>query len=123
MIAEYIAKVKTKINQIRWLIKNESFQVELPEETRIGYLKGDIVFIDDSRLFFAEIVSPDKKSYRFHYMDKNNHLIQRWDTAPHHKETKTYPFHTHTPKAVFESKPLNLLQILDIISDSIRKSL
>ena len=69
MIAEYIAKVETKINQIRWLIKNESFQVELPEETRIGYLKGDIIFIDDSRLFFAEIISPDRKSYRFHYME------------------------------------------------------
>lgn len=123
MITEYITKVKNKINQLRWLIKNESLQIELPEETRIGYIKGNIIFIDDSRIFFAEIVSPDKKSYRFHYMDKDSHLIRRWDTSPHHKEIKTHPFHTHTPKAILESKPLSLLQILDIISDSIQKSL
>ena len=123
MTAEYVAKVEAKINQIRWLIKNESFEVELPEETKIGYLKGHITFIDNSRLFFAETISPTLKSYRFHYMDKNNNLICRWDTAPHHKEIKTHPFHTHTSNAVSESKPLRFLQVLELVSNFIRKSL
>lgn len=38
-------------------------------------------------------------------------------------EAKINQTHSHTPKTVFESKPLNILQILDIIGDSIRKSL
>ena len=123
MIAKYIAKVETKISEIRWLIKKDSLEVEFPEGTKIGYLKGHVVFINNSLLFFAEIISPYQKFYRFHYVDKNNSLSQRWDTAPHHKEIKTHPFHTHTPEGVFESKPLSLLQILDIISDFVRKSL
>jgi len=48
-------------------------------------------------------------------MDKNKELICRWDSAPHHKEVKTFPHHLHTKKSVAESKKVNLIKILEIL--------
>lgn len=119
----YITKVESAIENIRWLIKKESIEIEVPEGTSIGYIKGCLHFIDDSKLVFSEIISPERKDYRFHYMDKANHLIKRWDSAPHHRQIKTYPFHLHTPSAISESNPTNLLEILEIITSTIIKNL
>jgi len=52
-------------------------------------------------------------------MDERNNLISRWDTAPHHKELKTYPYHVHLPDGVKESKRVTLLDVLDKIGSDI----
>ena len=119
----YIAKVEAAIENIRWLIKKESIEIEAPEGTSIGYIKGSLHFIDDSRLIFSEIISPKKKDYRFHYMDKANRLIKRWDSAPHHRQIKSFPFHIHTPSGVSESSLVSLPEILEVIASAITKNL
>jgi hypothetical protein len=48
-------------------------------------------------------------------MDDRNNLISRWDTAPHHRKLKTFPYHIHMPDGVKESKPVNLIVVLDKI--------
>ena len=54
----------------------------------------------------------ENRHYRFHYMDERNNLILRWDTAPHHKELKTFPHHVHLPGSVKESVPVKLTDVL-----------
>jgi len=48
-------------------------------------------------------------------MDERNNLICRWDTAPHHKELKTFPYHVHLADGVKESRPVKLIAVLDEI--------
>ena len=48
-------------------------------------------------------------------MDEGNNLISRWDTAPHHKDLKTFPYHVHLLDGVKESKRVTLLDVLDKI--------
>jgi len=48
-------------------------------------------------------------------MDEKNKLISRWDTAPHHKELKTFPYRIHLPDGVKECKPVTLNGVLDSI--------
>jgi len=119
----YVAKVELAIEDIRWLIKRESIEIETPEGASIGYIKGFLHFIDDSKLTFSEIIASQGKNYRFHYMDKSDHLIKRWDSAPHHRKIKTFPFHIHTPSGVSESNPVNLIETLEFISSVITKNL
>jgi hypothetical protein len=62
-----------------------------------GYLHGVIIFVDESRFFFREYldVSPeqiDKLSYAYHYQDKDNNLLFRYDNAPH---KPALPFQDH----------------------------
>lgn len=66
-MTDYLTKVESAIEDIRWLIKRESIEIEAPEGTSIGYIKGSLHFIDDSKLNFAEIISSHGKNYRFHY--------------------------------------------------------
>ena len=119
----YLEKVESAIEEIRWLIKKESIEIESPEGTSLGYIKGYLQFINDSKLIFSEITSSQKKNYRFHYMDYAGRLIKRLDSAPHHRQIKTFPFHIHTPSNISESNPVNLPGILQIIASTIIKNI
>lgn len=120
---DYLVKVESAIENIRWLLKKETIEIEAPEGTSLGYIKGFFHFIDDSRLIFSEIVSFQRKNYRFHYMDKSGHLIKRWDSASHHRQIKTFPFHLHSPSGIYESNPVSLPEILESIASIIIKNL
>jgi hypothetical protein len=48
-------------------------------------------------------------------MDERNNLICRWDTAPHYKNLKTFPYHAHLPDGVKESRQVTLIDVLDKI--------
>jgi hypothetical protein len=46
-------------------------------------------------------------------MDAQDNLIVRWDSAPHHKNLETFPFHKHTPAGVEEHGAITLLEAMD----------
>jgi len=56
-----------------------------------------------------------RQKFRFHYMDAENNLILRWDSAPHHRHLCTFPFHVHTPQGPQEHPPITLLEVLSRI--------
>ena len=64
-----------------------------------------------------ELVSTKEAEYRFHYMGKDKELICRWDSAPHHKEVPTFPYHLHTKRGIKESKKENFIDILNIVTE------
>jgi hypothetical protein len=81
-------------------------KVQLSANT--GYVEGEIVFIDGSRLIFFEFrrsLANDLKreKYRYHFMDMNNELIFRYDNAPHHPNISSFPDHKHLPSDVVAS--------------------
>jgi hypothetical protein len=56
--------------------------------------------------------------YSFHWQDKHNHLIKRWDNAAHHPEVSTHPHHVHEGDAsnVVSHPPVDAEAILVIVS-------
>jgi len=60
------------------------------------------------------------RKFRLHYMDAQKNLIARWDSAPHHKESSTFPFHKHTPQGPEEHGAITLLDALDEIAMVLR---
>ncbi len=50
-------------------------------------------------------------------MDNNNTLLIRWDSAPHHRELKTFPYHVHigSEENVEESIEMTLYDVLSYI--------
>lgn len=58
--------------------------------------------------------------YSYHYQDKKERLIFRYDMAPHHKEIDTFPHHKHThTNRVIKADDPSLAKILDEIDDLI----
>lgn len=84
-------------------------------------IKGKILFIDGSTLFFKQIILGDSKfKYAYHWENERGELICRWDNAPHWPKVITYPHHKHindgTGKVVVESIGGDLEEILGEIS-------
>jgi hypothetical protein len=79
------------------IVKNYEIQ-DFKEDRNFYFLKLKITFIDDSILFVKEFVSQTEYLYSFHWQDKQDNLLIRWDNYPHHKEISTFPHHKHSPK-------------------------
>ncbi len=112
MTVRYFNKIKKRIAKLEWLTERVSIDTEYDEDVDVGIIGGSIAFKDGSTFHFKEVLLGENRHYRFHYMDERNNLISRWDTAPHHKELKTFPHHAHLPGSVKESEPVKLTDVL-----------
>ena len=119
MTIRYFEKIKKRIAKLEWLIERESIDTEYDEDADVGIISGSINFKDGSAFHFKEVFLEKSRQYRYHYMVERNNLVSRWDTAPHHKELKSFPYHIHLPDGVKESKPVKLIDVLDEIESSI----
>ena len=118
MIYDYFSKVQGKLEDVKWIVTEQSVSFDFVSE-EMGIIIGKLVFVDNTILDFMELVSEKESEYRFQYMDKNKNLICRWDSAPHHKEISTFPYHLHTKNESRESKKMNFIEILDIIMEKV----
>jgi len=115
MTVRYFETVKKRIARLEWLIERQSIDTEYDEDADVGVISGNITFKDGSVFHFKDVLLGKSRQYRFHYMDERRNLICRWDTAPHHKELKTFPYHIHLPDGVKESRLVKLIDVLDEI--------
>ncbi len=89
--------------------------------SRLGYVRGKVVFADGSLLEFSESLAlfsnrVHREAYRYHYMRKGK-TVFRYDTAPHHPHLPTHPYHKHDAKGrVLESAPVSLKEVLKEIA-------
>lgn len=64
-----------------------------------GFLRGDVIFKDGSRLHFRELVSTDPSvqlvSYTYQYMQADRTTIFRYDDADHFPQLPSAPHHKH----------------------------
>jgi len=109
----YLAAVDARIRALHGVVTAWSIQREMDENLGIGFIQGYMTFIDGSRLEFSEQLPTTRQKYRIHYMDAQSQLIVRWDSAPHHKDQTTFPFHKHTPMGLEEHGAITLLTALD----------
>jgi len=113
----YFKRIKNRIEKLEWLIERLSIDTEYDEDADAGIIGGSITFKDGSIFHFKDVRLGENRHYRFHYMDESNNLIFRWDTAPHYKDLKTFPYHVHLPDGVMESKRITFIDILDKIEN------
>ena len=115
----YLAALDARLRELEGLVASLSIQREIDANLGIGFIKGHITFVDGSTLEFSEQL-PTEQKFRLHYMDAQNDLIARWDSAPHHKEVSTFPFHKHTSRGVEGHKAITLLEALGEIAKMLR---
>ena len=96
------------------------FNVTLDKRApQAGLVRGDVSFIDDSRLYFRELVEPQtdaihRRMYSYHYQDANTALIFRYDDTQHHPTLSTFPHHKHDgdESNVISAQPPTLAKVL-----------
>jgi hypothetical protein len=79
-------------------VKSQNVHAEKRTPTE-GFLRGDVIFKDDSRLHFRELVSTDPSvqlvSYTYQYMRADGTTIFRYDDSDHFLNLSTAPHHKH----------------------------
>jgi len=90
-----------------------------------GFLRGDVIFKDDSRLHFRELVTTEPSvqlvSYTYHYMRANRTLIFRYDDTDHFPSLPNAPHHKHIGENdVIASEPPDLETVLKEIEGMIK---
>ena len=65
----------------------------------VGFLRGEIRFVDRSVLHLREFVypqhNPERYMYAYHYQGPDGALIFRYDSTPHLPEIQNAPHHKH----------------------------
>ncbi|MBM3212366.1 hypothetical protein FJZ33_09105 [Candidatus Poribacteria bacterium] len=123
-IRDYFGYVQNLLNQIS-SIGTQNFTFDERSEF-IGYIKGQITFVDGSRLYISEYIDVeytiDKIKYSYHFM-QGKQILFRYDNAsdPHARNLKTYPHHKHTVNdTLVESWVPNLEDILEEVKFLLR---
>jgi len=125
LLAEYLSDVTKAIDEYSrtGLILSSELKIDARTE-KIGLIKGSFVFINESELFSTEYLDlrykVEKLAYSFHYQDKNDELIFRYDNAAH-KPGHRLKSHKHVKGAILQTEIPDLRGILkEIFSGLLR---
>ncbi|MCI5194026.1 MAG: hypothetical protein D3915_13035 [Candidatus Electrothrix sp. AU1_5] len=119
LLKEYLTEINRIITDCAetGLIISSEVMTDIRTE-KIGFVKGALVFLDESALFFKEYLDLrfhlDKKTYSFHYQDAQAQLRFRYDNAAH-KPALGFHDHKHTPDETLPSTIPHLQDVLDEI--------
>jgi len=121
-LSEYLSDLTKAIDEYSktGLIISSEVKIDFRTE-KIGLIKGTIVFLNESKLFFTEYLDLrykiEKLTYSFHYQDKNGNLKFRYDNASH-KPPLGFEDHKHVDGDILQSKIPKLRDVLEEIISS-----
>lgn len=95
---------------------------EFIDEEEVQVLSCRAVLKDDSALYIRETVTREGSRYSYHWQDKGENLIIRWDNAPHYPEIATAPHHKHlgSKKDIAPSQETTFEDIFEVISKKLK---
>lgn len=127
MIHNYFAQIKSVAD--RYSSAPFVVKTELTFETRSGgqgYIRGRILFTDDSELYFKEYLDQisdkiDKIMYSYHYQNANKQLLFRYDNACH-RPALAWNEHKHVQDQIIISLSPDLESVLLEIYEKLNKN-
>ncbi len=108
-ITGYFKQLIQIIDQNEWVVLQDLSFRQMDELE--GYIRGELQIHGGYVLHVAEytvLQPPDlitRLKYRYQLQDQENHLMVRWDNAPHYPEIATNPFHSHWKDGSIQESP------------------
>jgi hypothetical protein len=84
---------------------------------RVRFSKGQLFELNEAVIVDGEILK--HLSYRYHFQDKSNQLIFRYDNTPHFPKLETFPHHKHLPKQVIAAEKPSVTEIIREIVENL----
>jgi hypothetical protein len=128
-IEDYFERIRSAISAFSIV---ESFTLDCDRrDVYEGFIRGEILFINQSILKIREFVSVeigvDRDMYAYQYMSRLNRLIFRYDNTPHHRKLNlsSFPHHKHdgAEDVVVESAAPMLEEVLNEIQSNLNPNL
>lgn len=77
---------------------------------RIRFDDGYLLELNESAI--AEGKDIKHLGYRYHFQDKKNNLIFRYDNTPHFPDLESYPDHKHSSSGVISTKKPSIIEAI-----------
>ena len=109
LLDEYLNNIKAVLNQVAPLVVIHSLTIDKRGQEQ-AHIFGVLIFADESALHFREFVDfsegyLDKVAYSYHFQDKSNQLLFRYDNAKHKPELG-FDEHKHcADEIIYEPAP------------------
>lgn len=115
ILTEYLGKVNTAVRNLADCYV-ERYEVEHLTASRVN-LRIRIRFAEGYLLELNEAVFAEGKEirhlgYRYHFQDKSNSLIFRYDNPPHFPDLEFFPNHKHSSSGVVAAKNHSIVQAI-----------
>lgn len=122
-IAEYFKYILNLLDACH-VVQSHDLQSQKRTVTE-GYVRGEVIFTNGTRLHFRELVSTDPSiqlvSYAYQYMRRDGTLIFRYDDTDHFPNLPTAPHHKHVGETeVFAANAPDLESVLKEIEKMIK---
>jgi len=111
-LLRYLQEIEASIGSLRGCyveIYEEEFLT--PERVnlriRVRFYNGYLLEINESVVHWERL---EHLGYRYHFQDKNNELIFRYDNTPHFPGLPGFPHHKHHPAGVEPSDSPSVLK-------------
>jgi hypothetical protein len=106
ILLDYLAEVEAAFQTLK-TCHFEKYEEEILTSERAN-LRVRARFVTGHLLEFNEAVTIENNrlthlSYRYHFQDKNNNLVFRYDNTPHFPNLETFPTHKHLPSGAISS--------------------
>lgn len=115
-LAKYLLKVESALR----CLKNayvERYEEEILTANRanlrirIRFRQGHLLEMNEAVIIEAGAIS--KLDYRYHFQDKHNILIFRYDNTPHFIGFHNFPHHKHVPQDVIDSIEPSIIEVIE----------
>jgi len=103
-LSVYFEEIEKSLRNLK-SVYIERYEEEILTLTRMN-LRVRIRFEHNELLEFNEAVVVDDEDrlthlgYRYHFQDKKNQTIFRYDNTPHHPDIESFPHHKHTENTI-----------------------
>lgn len=121
MITKYFKTVESYLEDYTHIVEDYIVNKQTFTKEK-GTIVGEVFFNNETRMDFLEVINtnkPTKDKYSYHYMNKDNEMIFRYDNAKHFRKIKTFPHHKHTKNGVVENNETNIKEVLSEIEELI----
>ena len=127
MIEDYFRDLELLITKMRIVIAaNVTYD---KRSATIGFVRGELFFLDGSRLHLREYINVepviDRYTYSYHYQSASGALIFRYDNTPHYPHLPDFPHHKHVKNEtnVINAQPANLAIVLTEVQSIVIQSI
>jgi hypothetical protein len=77
---------------------------------RLRFYTGYLLEVNESVVFEGQV---KHLRYRYHFQDRQNSLVFRYDNTPHFPDLKIFPYHKHLPNEVIPAERPSVVQVIE----------
>lgn len=116
LLARYLSHVEGEIRKLKGAYV-ERYEEEILAVNRVN-LRVRVRLPNGFMLELNEAVIAEEDrlthlGYRYHFQDKQNNLVFRYDNTPHFPGLEGFPHHKHLPNKVFGSGEPSILKVIE----------